>query len=392
MENKTHNSFRVRQQGNRQIVDFRATWLGAISRVLACLFMTVWLSGWSVGCTFLVHELITDFSWFMLLFSLPFLVGWFAGASFLLASLFGKQRLILNKDQLEFVFLVLVPVKRKRISYQEIISIELTSTDRFSAIKIDSTGEPVTFGAGYNLQVLGELREYLLDEIPIANGEGKSGLADDPARIQRKTDKPESSRWHLKAGISQNGTEFVNRGQLDLGGTLVFGGITLFCNGIVGVFVVKIIQAWRGLGDEPASIFETLFLVPFALVGIALFLFLLLLVMEPFRKTVFRFSAREISRQFGYFGIAWTKTWPVMLAVTMKVKLETDFEDVPEMRDGRDYLLRFAQENKKLTEIDALTMAEAYWIATEIENRQPLYTLSNGDKSGVIQALGQQKQ
>ena len=281
--------------------------------------------------------------------------------------------MILEKDYLEIEFSVLLPVKRNRIPYEEILSIELANLENTSSIKIESTGNPLTFGSGHKQKVLEELREYLLKEVPIARA-SEPDLAEAPVRFQRRTAKPESSQWQLEATNDRNGTEFVNRGAFEFGVAILFLGIALFWNGIVGVFVFKVIQAWRGLGDQPASVVETILLIPFVLIGIVIFLLLLSTLLEPFRKTVYGFSSREIYRQSGYFGFSRTKIWPVMLGVTMEVELETDFEDVPEMRDGQNYLLRFAQENEKLVEIDTLTMAEACWIATEIELRESSFT------------------
>ena len=369
MKNKTHNGFRVRQEGYRQVIQLPTKWL---ARIFVFLFMTVWLSGWSAGCGMMLRGLVVDFSWFLLLFSIPFFAGWFFGVSTWLSSLFGRERLILEKDYLEIESSVLVPVKRKRIPYEEILAIKLTHLEGLSTINIESTGKPLTFGSGHKVRVLEELREYLLKEVPIANRVNEPDLAEDPVRFQRRTVKPESSQWQLEVANDRNGTEFVNRGAFEFGATIVFLGFALFWNGIVGVFVFKVIQAWRGLGDQPASVGETLFLIPFVLIGIVIFLLLLFTLLEPFRKTVYGFSSREMYRQSGYFGFSRTKIWPVMLGVTMES--ECKFEDDPSISGGTNYLLRFVQENEKLVEIGELTLAEACWIATEIETRESSYT------------------
>ena len=368
MKNHTHNGFQVRQEGYRQVVQLRASWLG---RIGLFLFMTVWLSGWSVGCAMLIYGLVDDFSWFAVLYSIPFIVGWVGGAAIWLASLFGRTQLILEKDHLGYEFSVLVPVKRRSIPYKEILSLELISTHRSSVIEIRSTSKTISFGSGQRLQVLEELHEFLLGEIPIENRTGESDLNDATVCLQRREIKPESSRWHLepRAGLSE--TRFVNRGTIEFGATLLLVGIALFWNGIVGVFVVQDVQAWRGLGDEPASVVKTIFLIPFIVIGIVMFLILLFTVLEPFRKTVYGFSSREIYRQFGYFGISWNKVWPVAIAVTME--LGTEFEDDAEISDGTNYSLKFSQGEKKLVEIGALTLAEVCWIATEIEKTQSSY-------------------
>ena len=180
MKNKTRKGFSVRQEGYRQVIQLRTSWL---ARIAASLFLTVWLSGWSAGCSMIIFGLVKDFSWFLLLFSIPFIVGWFAGAFSWLASLFGKQLLILEKDHLELEFSVLIPVSRKRISYKEILSIELTTLDDSTAIEIQSAGKPLRFGLGYKRQVLEELREHLLAEIPMASKADKSNPVGDPVRL-----------------------------------------------------------------------------------------------------------------------------------------------------------------------------------------------------------------
>jgi len=288
--------------------------------------------------------------------------------------------------------LVLVPVKRKRIAYQEILSIELTATDRLSKLTIESTNQPLTFGSSHGPYALEELCEYLMDEVPIPERAPSLpvSVVDGPVRLQRRTVKPESSQWQLEAANGQAGTTFVNQGKFQLGATLLLLGIALFWNGIVGVFVVEVIQAWRGLGDQPASVMVTVFLIPFVLIGSVMFFLLFFTLLEPFRKTVCRFSSREIFRQSGYCGISRTKTWPVTAAVTMELELE--LEDVPES-DGLNYSLKFSQVNEKLMEVSELTLAEACWIATEIETRQSSFIVgpSSDYGAGFKQELAPQK-
>ena len=112
-----------------------------LGRIGLSLFLAFWLTGWSAGCVMLLTELLKDFQWFSLLFSIPFFVGWFAGCAALLSSLFGITTIQLSKDQLIHTFRVGIPVWSETVLLKEISSITVNrSSEGHSSLRLHSSG------------------------------------------------------------------------------------------------------------------------------------------------------------------------------------------------------------------------------------------------------------
>ena len=144
-----------------------------------------------------------------------------------------------------------------------------------------------------------------------------------------------------------------------------------FWNGIVSVFVVKAISDWAG--PAGGDLWETLFITPFVLVGLAMLAYLAIFVLDPFRKITYVFTDQEIEWNFKYFGIGRTKTWELAGAVAMGI---SDDEEDPadELADGTDYKLGFSNQGTEKTSISSLSLAEAEWIATQLEGYRDGYS------------------
>ena len=328
--------------------------------------MAVWFTGWSFGCAMLLGELLKQFTWFTLLFSTPFFVGWIAGAAGLLSTVFGRQQINLAKDRLEFVQHVIVPISRTEVLYKEISGIKVDTADDSSRLTVQSSGKDLTISQHASPKQHEALRDFLYEQIPPIEKPDNSNSPEKSLVAMKRPVCPVDCEWYFEESFKRE-TKLANQGSWVLGFILTLLGVNLFWNGIVSVFVVKAITVG-------ADWFELLFLTPFVLIGLVMAATLLIGIFDPFRKVSYTFSDREIEWSFKYFGIGRMKTWELAGPVTIGVALERD-EFPDEYSDGTDYKLVFTNDSTKKMEIDSLSLAEAEWIATHLENEQATYTL-----------------
>lgn len=324
----------------------------------------------------LLTGLLDDFQWFSLLFSIPFFVGWFAGVAVLLSSLFGTTIIQLSKDQLERTFRVFIPVWSKTVLLKEISNIAINPSSKGGvALRLHSSDGDFDLLQGTNEKKIGDLRTFLQQHIPtieeVPNEKPKRELI---ARKRKKS--PLNCSWKFEQSFNRE-TVLSNEGSFAAGAFFGSLGICLFWNGIVSVFVVKTITDWTGGGG---NWFETLFLVPFVLIGLAILANLVFVSLDPFRKLTYVFSDREIVSSWKYFGIGKNTTrsliGPVNIEIAEEAALVPDDEDFDydELSSDNDYKLTFTNQGGKDLVITPLTLAEAEWIGTELENAMKAYT------------------
>ena len=150
------------------------------------------------------------------------------------------------------------------------------------------------------------------------------------------------------------------------------------------MFVIKIVMDWRG---GVGNWFETLFLIPFVLIGLAILATLVIVSFDPFRKLTYVFTDREIVWSLKYFGIGMSKTRSLLGPVNIEIADESDLLpededfDFDELSSDSDYKLAFTNTGGKDLVISSLTLAEAEWIGTELENAREVYTFQRDIKA-----------
>ena len=331
----------------------------------------------------LLIELLKDFQWFSLLFSIPFFVGWFAGCAALLSSLFGITTIQLSKDQLKCTFRVVIPVWSKTVLLKEVSNITVNrSSEGHSSLRLHSSGGDFDLVQGVNEKKIDGLRTYLQQHIPTIEGAPNEKPKRELVARKRKV-SPLNNSWEIEQSFNRE-TVLSNKGSFAVGAFLGSLGICLFWNGIVSVFVVKIIMDWRG-GN--GNWFETLFLTPFVLIGLVILAILVTISFDPFRKLTYAFTDREIVWSLKYFGIGMTKTRSLMGPVNIEIADESDLLpedegfDVDELSSDFNYKLTFTNTGGKNLVISSLTLAEAEWIGTELENAREAYTFQRDIKT-----------
>ena len=380
MENTKLAGFRITNQHGLITIRHKPN---VLARIGISLFIAFWLTGWSAACFMLLTELLKDFQWFSLLFSIPFFVGWFAGAAVLLSSLFGTTIIQLSKDQLKHTFRVVIPVWSKTVLLKEISNITIKpSSEGYSALRLHSSSGDFDLLQNVNEKNIGDLRTFLQQHIPTIDGAPNEKPKRELVARKRKV-SPLNNSWEIEQSFNRE-TVLSNEGSFAVGAFLGSLGICLFWNGIVSVFVIKIVMDWRG---GVGNWFETLFLIPFVLIGLAILATLLIVSFDPFRKLTYVFADREIVWSLKYFGIGMSKTRSLMGPVNIEIADESDLLpededfDFDELSSDSDYKLTFTNTSGKDLVISSLTLAEAEWIGTELENAREAYTFQRDIKA-----------
>ena len=193
---------------------------------------------------------------------------------------------------------------------------------------------------------------------------------------------PSDCRWQRIDEIDS--TAFLQRGRILWGMLGGFLFATLFCNGIVSVFVLNL---WGFMpGDQQPKggewWFLFFFLIPFEVVGLCIFLGLFYQLFEPFRRTRWKFDKQNIECHWTWFGIGPRWLYPVkpldrleMPAARKKSSQNEKSNDLVDMlNEGANRSLSFVdRENVELVAVKRLTEGEARWIGDFILRERPYW-------------------
>ena len=365
-------------------------------------FMTVWLTGWTVGCVLLIWKFVTEPSFFLLCFGIPFWVGWFAGAGVLLTTLFGKNTVRLDHDGLFSTYHVLVKLISKQVPLDEIRYFHaiVSNTGKSTAFSVETVtfGKPVQFSTAkfeeaewlaYDMnQTLAALKglsrlDEKLDDfvIGIETGDDRDDTDAEAISIPlnarpQNIEPPTDNSWKLNTEFDS--VTFEKRGKFSLAYLALLAVPTftmLFWNGIVSVFVMTL---WGFAKVENAPVFLSgqwwlmfVFLIPFEVFGIGFFLWWLSVLVMPCCRTRWSFHRDMVTCRFQCFGIG--RSWQYSLENCDKMVIETSGPDGDSSdaklrrqinREDELYQLAFVDDqNKKLYSIKKLMLGEACWIA-----------------------------
>jgi len=312
-------------------------------------FLTVWLAGWTAGCAFL----LTRFRWDMpledLIFPIPFFVGWFAGAGFWATSLFGSEDLRLGPEGLRYRYwLLLIPVQRRTVPLSELLDVgtflqvdeQADGGDSYTnGVEIRTYSRSLRFGQALDADDRDDVKQRLRTHLTMLHQRFGTSVArnslhvtDDlfvspssstttrvasdgallldapPGTFQRPSDCCYRLDRHFE------GVDFVWRGTFSLMGVLFVLGLNLFWSTIVGVFILQLFK------DFDLELF--LFLIPFELVGLAMFIGWLAILLQPFFRDRWRLKRGTIEHKFSVLWVG--PTWRYEVIPLSHLELRRD--------------------------------------------------------------------
>lgn len=336
-------------------------------RVFLVGFMCVWLFGWTIAMGHMAIGLINKFTLIKLLGTIPFFAAWFGVVAFMLTVLLPAPTVFLDKSELRTRDSRWFPFLGKRIEFKEIFAFRIKADgDRNHTLVVESSGKDEILFHGDNKNALKKVRELLCERIPPLHppntkGSTKSSRA---STARSRIARPRETGWQVESGLAGE-TRLINLGSIEWRTSLISLGLCLVWNAIVAAVLVRAII--HLMLNDPRW-FEFAFLAPFALIGLGILGFTLVCWLDPFRRIEYTFSNSEVSREFTYFGFGPSETWNATGPVAVTILRD---KNLGELANGDDFELSFAtkREARKKT-INPLTLAEAEWIATELEKRQ----------------------
>lgn len=303
-------------------------------------FLMLWLSIWTMGCIMLVGAVIAQFSFFTLLFALPF----WAAEVFVLAILgtliASREDFTLDEAGVSYLYRVYgLRIQNRQVPLAEITSFarkwEPPKDDENNsrslgthAVLMKTIGAPLKFAAGVTKEerdwlaltlneCLASLKRYSgpitrVEEEAEVSPSLSSELPDvlelrPPSAAQ--VSAPSDTTWVQHYDF--DAFTFVQRGQLTLAGLGFMLFVCLFWNGIVGVFVGLLFGFTPDGRKDAVQGFEWwflfLFLIPFELIGLMIIGGLIAMLLEPVRRSRWILYRNAIAYRVAWLGIG--RTW-----------------------------------------------------------------------------------
>jgi hypothetical protein len=352
----------------------------------AGIFMLLWLTGWTVGCVALLGAVLTQQEPFLILFAIPFWLSWIFVAACLTSVFFGRHRLVIAPEGLCYERRVLLTLAQRQVPLSEIRGFQWMDFRGDSegstriGIEVRTVGRSVTFGSNLSRMEAIWLAHYLDEHLRRLHQHAKvKNLGDGDVADCRRCDNPTDGAWSLREDSAD--LTFQQRGRLELGKILALVFTNGFWNGIVGVFVGALLGFAPG-NPPPAGIpwwGMFLFLVPFEAIGLAMFLALLLALLEPFRITRWTITPDAVEQVTTRLGlpIGWRQRYPCdtlrEAAIRDDGKSSWDwsaFHGKSAQPTEEQYgLLLVNAAREEVCSIRGLTLGEARWIKGRLQER-----------------------
>jgi hypothetical protein len=396
-------NFKYVEHGKQKKLVFKSN---PLERFGPAAFFGIWLTIWSIGCIAMLVSMITDFSWFMLLFSVPFFAAWVAGAAAFVYSLFGREEIVFDSEAVEFVNTLLFWTRRKRIPFKDITGLSTSSNqeEQFT-LSLNTIGKSRTLMTSHREENFGPLAEVFRQEIPTLRYEQDANSIEPTEELEPRKKQPTDSEWEFEPAFGDQ-TVFTNFGRLELSSILALLFINLFWNGIVATFLFVPFAELGEDGMEKAQfVCLYIFMIPFIIIGCLMLLALIAQLLEPFRKTMWEFSDREIIRTVFYFGIPLRKSYPLMLPVQMQMSNPDTAKSSLKSLEGKStrveksklvrrkktlfklkknandeqatsYGIDFYEKSRLVVTWEGLTKGDADWLTTVLEKEQSVYRVS----------------
>lgn len=360
-------------------------------------FLLLWLTGWTVGCIVLAVNIFSDPS--LILFAIPFWASWLVVASIVVWMRFGKETLIVGPDEVRFQRTAWIKLSTRVVPRAEVQSFQecrssYTENDQYLwGIEMVTTGKPLRFA----FRLPDRERAWLIHQLNRFIGSTGSGL-EQPLSAQpfmqrtgvvtagptarpltyeeTRPNPPFDCRWHMTEDFDDWIIE--RRGRLEWIAILGLLFINAFWNGIVSVFVLLLWgilpvnnapQGWEWWG-------MFVFLIPFEVIGLAMFAALLMAFLEPFHEVTWRFERDTIGFTNRWPLIRRSKTWAMPDRVSLELRREApenaSASVASVLGDSPARQLTFVSPDKvDIVTINSLTEGEALWMARLVLDRRP---------------------
>jgi hypothetical protein len=369
------------------------------------VFLSLWLLGWTVGCVVLFIVVLNEPKIGTFAFAVPFWASWLFVAALLTWMYFGKETLLLQRDQALFLRSALVKLSSRVVpraeiqGFRECQSSHTENDEHLWGIEMVTLGKPVRFAFRLpdreRAWLIHQLNGFLATTGPVAlmaeppRGASlpttSAGTDDDDAdddsptadctllnRENTLADPPSDCDWQFSQDYDT--FSFTQRGYWSLSavGFLLF--VNAFWNGIVSVFLMVLFGLMPGdaapQGAEWWGLF--VFLIPFEAVGLAMFVALIVMLLEPFRRTIWRFERHSIVHQVRWPVYRRTRSWAVDNldrlelrggeASSGKARKRSGVRSM-QSNEGSFDLAFIANDNVDLCVISDLSEGEARWMA-----------------------------
>ncbi len=376
-------------------------------------FLTLWLIGWTVGCVFLAGMVIRDPKLLHFLFAVPFWASWVFVFALVLRSFFQREQFLLDREGAVFLRRVFVPLCRREVPLSEIKQFaeysRVTDSEngtRSYGLEMQTVGQPLKFAEGLEEPernwLLYTINEHLAN-LRLVYGGAQPAAATQDSACEVAPDRPPDVTESFGVRAASRSTAlcqppsdagwqrvddfdsiaFTQRGRLSLVALFGLLFVNLFWNGIVGVFVLQLFdnQAMQPLqGVEWWGL--AVFLIPFEVIGLLMFATLIAMLLEPVRRTTWRFGRSDIECRLTWFGLG--RCWNYMVADLQRIDLhagkssgeqsQSPAQAMRNMRGQGSYRLSFVDKsNREVCSVKGLTEGEARWVADVVRRERPVW-------------------
>ena len=352
-------------------------------------FMLLWLCGWTVGCLFLGWQVWQKPEPLMIAFVTPFWASWIFVFLVLLAMFLQHERLTLDENGVTYAKSIVFPIHSRFVPLSELLRFESSATTNVSEdcspsffVELVTVGQPLTMFSDLSTDERTWLTWRLNQQLASLKPGGATELEEEtsPRSLPGSVEMPSDCSWQRED--SYEGTTFVQRGRLNLIQLLGVLFVVLFWNGVVSVFVMVLLGVAPG-GPRPFDIEWwglCVFLIPFEVIGLILFGVLLFTVMEPVRRTSWRFDRDEIIYRLSWLGLGRSRRYDADAVDRIDLRIRNAGEsgvhfslnDVHRTTASRGIrLILIDRDNTEVVSINGITEGEGRWMMDCVKRDHP---------------------
>lgn len=351
------------------------------------IFLTIWMTIWTAGCIALVGQAIKQPTTQHLLFAVPFVVSWLGVGALYFVNLFGRERLSISRNGIDYEWRAMVTLKGRHVDLEEVKSVTGFSTEPDSesghhehGVKVLTTGEPLRFGKGLGDEQLVWLADRVARQIhalapaaleaQVRQAAAPDAGAETVPRVETlqpshpPVEPPTSSNLRVDRDFNRTAITWRPRVRSVVGSFLGITFVMLFWNGIISVFLFELVKNWSWFGG--------CFMVPFVIIGVAMILGWLATLFSPFRRKQWIFTPGEITTRTTVLGVGRTSHVELRRLARLELRQEPPkakaFRRTNEdpMIDGLHTLALVDTAGTDLLTLPGLTEGEARWAGDEL--------------------------